>query len=287
MKKIKYALFIILILVFSTNKIYAETDIECFYIGDGFEVRYYPEKNLAYIGRINNTPANEDKEAMLNYCPRSAWANTTQAGYTFPDYLSSCSEKMNRCPEYLVIEAKDKRSNVKCSPEGYRVWGTDDPDIAKKAAEDIDKRAGCIGKYASARNQQGDLINAEEYYESFIKPELKGEDAKVTCSTLFGDITDDGSKNDTGTPTLGYMVNKVMQYIRIIVPVLIILLGTIDLAKAALASKEDQMKKAQTDFIKRLLLGVVIFFAPVIVRLVMHLADLVWTGVHDAPCNLP
>ena len=181
-----------------------------------------------------------------------------------------------KCPKHLVVQ-RDKSS--------YSVWATNDDIIASDAITYINENG--YNGYSATFTKNEKKITEEQYYESFIPPELGGEDVKVTCNSLFGDVTDDGSKNDTGTPTLGYMVNKVMQYIRIIVPVLIIILGTIDLAKAALASKEDQMKKAQTDFIKRLLMGVVIFFAPVLVRLVMHLADLVWTGVHDAPCNLP
>ena len=181
-----------------------------------------------------------------------------------------------KCPKHLIVQ-RDKSS--------YSVWATNDDTIASNAVTYINEN-GYSG-YSATFTKNEKKITEEQYYESFIQPELGGEDVKVTCKSLFGDVTDDGSKNDTGTPSLGYMVNKVMQYIRIIVPILIILLGTIDLSKAALASKEDQMKKAQTDFIKRLLLGVAIFFAPVLVRLVMHLADLVWTGVHDAPCNLP
>jgi hypothetical protein len=55
-------------------------------------------------------------------------------------------------------------------------------------------------------------------------------------------------------------------------------MGTLDLGKAVLANKEDQIKKAQTDFIKRVIIGVAVFFVPLLVDVVMWLADLVWQG---------
>ena len=66
-----------------------------------------------------------------------------------------------------------------------------------------------------------------------------------------------------------------MAYPRIIVPALVIVLGMIDLAKAVIASKEDEMKKAQATMIKRIIVGVVIFFVPIIIKAILQLAGLV------------
>ena len=55
------------------------------------------------------------------------------------------------------------------------------------------------------------------------------------------------------------------------IPIVLILFGTIDLGKAVIASKEDEMKKAQQTLIKRVIYAVVIFFLFTIVSLVMRL----------------
>ena len=55
------------------------------------------------------------------------------------------------------------------------------------------------------------------------------------------------------------------------IPIVLILFGTIDLAKAVIASKEDEMKKAQGTLIKRVVYAVVIFFLFTIVNLVINL----------------
>lgn len=97
------------------------------------------------------------------------------------------------------------------------------------------------------------------------------------CIAIFG------SKSDPNS--IRYLLNEILMYPKIIVPILVIVLGTLDLAKAVISGKEDGMKKAQATFIKRVLLGVVIFFVPTIVDIIMYFADLVWTGF-DTSCRL-
>ncbi len=72
------------------------------------------------------------------------------------------------------------------------------------------------------------------------------------------------------------MINKVLKYIRIIVPILVIVLGMVDFGRAVLAGKEDGMKKAQATFIKRIIIGVAIFLLPTLINLVLNLANTVW-----------
>ena len=55
------------------------------------------------------------------------------------------------------------------------------------------------------------------------------------------------------------------------IPIVLILFGAIDLGKAVIASKEDEMKKAQSTLIKRIVYAVVIFFLFAIVSLVIGL----------------
>ena len=54
--------------------------------------------------------------------------------------------------------------------------------------------------------------------------------------------------------------------IQVAVPVILILLGSIDLFKGITAGKEDEMKKGQQVFIKRLVVGALIFFITVIAK---------------------
>lgn len=62
--------------------------------------------------------------------------------------------------------------------------------------------------------------------------------------------------------------------VQIAVPIILVLMGSLDLFKGITAGKEDEMKKGQQMFIKRLIVGAVIFFIVVIVKfLVSVVAD--------------
>lgn len=57
--------------------------------------------------------------------------------------------------------------------------------------------------------------------------------------------------------------------IQIAVPVVLVVIGSLDLFKGITANKEDEMKKGQQMFIKRLIAAALIFFVFVIVKVVV------------------
>ena len=81
------------------------------------------------------------------------------------------------------------------------------------------------------------------------------------------------------------LIKQFINIVKIAIPIILIVMGMIDLAKAVIASKEDEMKKAQKTFINRLILGVAFFFIPVLVNIIMWLADIVWNGMYTS-CGL-
>lgn len=286
MKYKKYLLFLLLMLVIGLNKTYADDDI-CFYIGDGFKATFNVEDTEINIDLVGSK-ADHDTEPLLNHCSTAFRDNTTEAGHTFDNYLDSwClwSGNINFCPAYLVLQSG-------CGAEGYRVWGTENINEAKEAAEGINAISGCTGKYAGYKNADGTKITAEKYYSGFVDQELIGHDIEEgkECESIFGDKNYNGEYTDDGEqirpPSIAYIINTVLMYVRIIVPILIILLGSLDFAKAVTAGKEDEMKKAQITFVKRIVMGVVVFFVPVLVNIIMWLADIVWQGLGYSTCNL-
>ena len=115
----------------------------------------------------------------------------------------------------------------------------------------------------------------------------------LDCS-IFGDKNDageytvdsDGNEIMVRPASIRYLVNSVLKIVRIIIPILIILLGSIDFAKAVMYGKEDEMKKVQKTFIMRLVAGVAVFFVPIIVDVIMSLAEIVWEGLGYTQCSL-
>ena len=66
---------------------------------------------------------------------------------------------------------------------------------------------------------------------------------------------------------LGYVINA----FKIIIPIIIVILAILDLGKAVMAGKEDEIKSAQNMLIKRIIYGVAIFFVVTIVQVVFNL----------------
>lgn len=64
---------------------------------------------------------------------------------------------------------------------------------------------------------------------------------------------------------------KVVNIIKIIIPALLILYGTFDFAKATISSDTEEMKKCQVKFIKRVCIGVAIFFIPTLINVIIGL----------------
>lgn len=73
-------------------------------------------------------------------------------------------------------------------------------------------------------------------------------------------------------PLLG-LIGKVLTIFKIAIPLIIIILGIIDLGKAAISAKPEEVKKCTTSLFWRLIGGVVIFFLPSIIMLVFGLVD--------------
>ena len=65
------------------------------------------------------------------------------------------------------------------------------------------------------------------------------------------------------------VVGLVIKTLWIGIPILLIILGTLDLGKAVISSKEDEVKKAKKSFINRLIYAILVFAVVWIVKVVL------------------
>lgn len=68
-------------------------------------------------------------------------------------------------------------------------------------------------------------------------------------------------------------IHNIIVLLKIAVPIVLIVLGMIDFFKSVAAGKEDEIKKGQQVFIKRLISGALVFFVVTIVQLVMGIVS--------------
>ena len=83
---------------------------------------------------------------------------------------------------------------------------------------------------------------------------------KVSCGTITGIAA-----------KIPELTSFAMTMIQISVPVILVVVGSIDFFKAITAQKEDEMKKGQKIFMKRLILAGIIFFSIVITKFIVSI----------------
>ena len=78
-----------------------------------------------------------------------------------------------------------------------------------------------------------------------------------------------GNLNLSFSGTLPNIVHLIIQIIQIVVPILLVIFGLLDLAKAVMAQKEDEIKKGQQTLIKRTIAAAIVFFVILLVQIVI------------------
>lgn len=83
-------------------------------------------------------------------------------------------------------------------------------------------------------------------------------------------------------------VRALLGIIQILIPIGLIILGTIDLGKAVIASKEDEIKKNQQVLLKRAIAAILVFLVATIVTFVMgFVGNKTWRDCWTAPTQCP
>ena len=76
------------------------------------------------------------------------------------------------------------------------------------------------------------------------------------------------SDNDT-IMSIFVIARMVVQALQIVVPIALIIWGTIDIGKAVIAGDEKKIKEAQKPFVKRVIAAVVVFLIPFLVSVIL------------------
>lgn len=119
-------------------------------------------------------------------------------------------------------------------------------------------------------NQYTELLNKIEFYSEDVKNEHDdkldeviagwGEEIDANCDAILGDLRD--------------LIEQVFNVIKIAAPILLIFFGSMDFAKAVIAGDDKATKKATSDFMKRAIAAVLIFFLPWFIEFLFNLPGL-------------
>ena len=92
------------------------------------------------------------------------------------------------------------------------------------------------------------------------------------------DVTCGYGKLSLGDGMLPQTISTIINIMKVVIPIMVVFFGLLDLGKAVMSQKEDDIKKNQGLLIKRLIIAILVFF---VVSLVQFIVSLV--GGKDEP----
>ena len=95
--------------------------------------------------------------------------------------------------------------------------------------------------------------------------DTEGWNSEIACDDIF-------HFNQVGS--VGWMLQTIFNYIKIIGPILVVLLSSIDFIKAVLGTDEKAMKEAQSKLIIRLIAALALFLIPTLLQLLLSLINI-------------
>ena len=95
----------------------------------------------------------------------------------------------------------------------------------------------------------------------------------MTCEEILGD-------------ELIKKIQEIVNIIRIMVPILLIVYGILDFGKAIFVNDDQEMKKAQAKFIRRLIFSIGFFLIPSLLQIILNIASQVWDTVDNSLCGI-
>ena len=308
MKQVKHILifiFAIFISFISIENVFANT-ATCYY--HSTSIRSQEERAAAWVTFTGDgtTPTSGNVTTRLyDYETVKGTAkvkNLTQEWYGADAFDELNIDKIKRnwknCPDYLWIRPKMQGRNA------GRFGGaaiSDDKSELYDICGETDREDLC-----DSESDVLELISPSEFWDlSQCDPNKDecevGEQITLVCDfneegkldadgyrqvSLFGDPNHRGNGTDEDPPSTAYLIKQAMNILRIAGVAIAITLGTVDIAKAVIASKEDEMKKAQKTFVKRIIACVVIFLVPTFINIVIKMSYTSWQNQYYQACTV-
>lgn len=137
-----------------------------------------------------------------------------------------------------------------------------------------DLKSKTNNSYFDIRIFNSTRVDKDTYWQGFTEDyNIGGEiDELEGCEFIDQDVKD--------------LINKILKYIAIIVPIAIIGISSYELAKAMGKGKEDEMKKAQKHMIIRIVVSLLIFLTPILVNLVFSVTETIWKESELYTCDI-
>lgn len=108
------------------------------------------------------------------------------------------------------------------------------------------------------------IVNAKSIDLNMNHATIKVMAKEIDCKKTSLGCTDDED-------SVAWLLQKILNYIKILGPTLAIVMGSVDFTKAIISSDEEHMKKTEVKFIQRIVAAILLFFIPLIVEVLLNL----------------
>ena len=213
----------------------------------------------------------------------------------FGDIMTELSENKWTCPISICSSTNTGYGYSVTNYRFYFDYSKVGDSSCQTAAEYSDEKFSCVG--------------VNQYYEEFVKNNSNYAESKLAkdfalrneskeklnafCNSVFSSLNyTDSNKcvkdcmeavklveseleipNDGQCNLSGRMINwikNILKWIKYILPVFVIILGILDFIKAISSGSDDEMKKAQGRFIKRLIAAALLFLIPALIEFILE-----------------
>lgn len=279
MKSLKYIFFAFVISFIALSNINAEV---CIYKNDGIELRCTLKQgtfasSTDYSASCAFTGSNI-KYAYVNYDDDNNISEVVEDNYrTFSRRMTlRGTEFMNDdgsvdCSNVSTIYMDFNTLSATTTPEVYDIKSTnsceynnDVYNFQKNVYLDGSSFRGCKALSLNSSHEGG---GENVGFPGSNDTEDNNENNGGTSDTTFDKSTFCSGPMQGVFTTLGW----VFFILKILIPIILIVFGSIDFAKAVLSSKDDEIKKSAKTLVMRAIAGVIIFFVPTLLNFIVEL----------------
>ena len=274
---LKIILFVFSFFLFNTD-VYAAQELTCLYEKGGVEkvvlqqdssgkvIIYKNKHDVDFSGKVNDAEiAAAEAQGRV----------TNQTGTVYSDWETVANPK-------VIYDSSVKKSGGALT------------ECPKSKTTNQDFANGLTGKYGEVTfygNNKGNQklefnSNKVETVETNRKATVQASQ-QLTIDMKFTKITISSCEDlFKGADDLLDLIKSVITVVKIAIPLILIVTGTMDFAQAIFASNEDGIKKAQSKFTRRVIIAVVIFLIPSILKALLSIAHYVWPIVDATLCGI-
>lgn len=107
-----------------------------------------------------------------------------------------------------------------------------------------------------------------------LREDLNSYDQDAECNSILGSTEDEES--------VAWLLQQLLNYVKILGPILVVILSSLDFAKAIITSDDENMKKSEKKLVIRLVLAIALFLIPTLVSVLLDTFGI----TTDAICGL-